>query len=718
MSEDSDNIIEQTLGDVNNKKEEKRRKELFKLTSGKPCPECLGLVKHYPSALYCKECKFWIHMGCASSHFVDGKCQQVSGSGAPNSKRFVMPRTNEDLTQLTTSTKRQHIERDLDFTKVYQLPQFQPAPPRPEKPKIEKSGTAEKERKHRSSTRRGRERTPSPGPNKPPLSPLLSSSRSPSPDSSSIKFQQSNKIINKVRGGTPFLFGVSNIACSCFFDVCLICGASGTLYKDLVGCADCGECFHLRCIHYAGSCPPPPGKVWRCSRCSVCYKCGKYTLIGQDGIECSTCSRYYHFACASPSSSLPKKNPQATLFWECDRCKIDRYLESLKKKVEESKHENELKMEEGSKHESELKMEDVTPPPPELEPFEEYSPLHIFPDTRTCLVCGGAESDEMPGNHLLPSGINTWVHTLCAMLTSGTFVMHGRLYELQESARKWAGKPCGVCGKCDNGATVACAHSGCARVFHPLCAAKLKGGKLYTNKDPRVYRKEVYLFYCDEHGCAHPPGSPTCKPPRAKVPRLGEYTDIDAYREITFESVLEGVPPKVVQSTHRVHRVGFLRLGALSIISPGVRHGKIGFECPEGNKSREALLLQMGWKSYRVFWDFRAPEERCVYCCEVVPKNNAVKNSRKLVTEGEARVTVFRSPDSKLGSETFSSDSPSKIWERIIETLNAERSRAGHRGRTVFRGGNFYFGFTSILMNLTVKIYYIFIIIYIFTFNY
>lgn len=701
-TEPTDNFLESALGSINNKKEDKKKKELFKLTSNNPCPNCLSLVKHYASALYCKECKFWIHTGCADKHFVDGKCQQISSKSSENSNSK-MPRENDDLVQLTSLQKRHRIERNLDFTSIYSLPQSQQSVKKPEKQLGEtKSKSASNgETKTRNYVKRGRDRTRSPSPNRPLMSPLLSASRSPSPDASSLKFQQSNKLINKVRGGTPIAFSTKNITDICFLEICLICGGSGTLYKDLVGCTDCGECFHLKCIRHRGACPQP-GQVWRCARCSVCENCGKYTVIGSDGIACSVCSQYYHFNCVSLS-----KEYQPTWFWECDRCKTKRFLEE--EKVLENSNDNESNT--------------LQIAQPDLEPFEEYKSSSAVQDTRRCMICDETDYNEMLGNHLLPVSGNTWVHTLCAMLTSGTFVMYGRLYELQEAIDKLGERTCSGCGKCDKGVTVVCAHKDCTHSFHPLCATKVKGGRLYTNKNPCTYRKEVYLFYCTEHADEVIP-EPSIEsvrdeiatathsllgPPLKQRPRLGEYAEIDVYHEISFDSLLEGIPPKIVYSSYRTSRNNCTRLGALSIILGNVKHGKLPFEPTEEDKSREELLCRIGWKSYRMFWDYKAPERRCVYCCEVVPKKSITKNSRGLIPSGVAKVTVFRISDKGVleVNESFSSDSPSKIWEMIIEKLNENR-RLFNLGRIPFRGGNFYFGFTSILssiVNLFLLIY-------------
>ena len=687
MAEDTRNILEQTLVGINNRKEDKKKKELFKLTSNKPCPECLSLVKHYTSALYCHECKFWLHEGCTETHFVNGKCQLASRVPTEGGDDLVLvPQQNEDFLLLTSLSKRPRIERKPEPLPYQPLPQPKPHVKKQEKRSKDTNHTEGDEKEKKNAAKRGRERSRSSGPYKPLLSPLLSSSRSPSPDSKSLKFQQANKLINKAGGGAPIVIGGKDVAGFCALDICLICGGSGELYMDLVSCFDCGECFHLRCINFRGKCPQP-GEVWRCGRCSICEKCGREVTLGKDGVECVTCSKYYHTECA-----LLKDGTQSDI-WECDKCEKRRLLESTKKLSKENEDTTDIFL-------------------PDLEPFEDYRPTYTITDTRKCAICDETDANEYEGNHLIPFGHNSWVHTLCALLTSGTYVICGRLYELQESIEKCGENICGLCKKYTKGATVLCAHRECAQAFHPLCAAKLNGGKIYTNKNNPEYKKTVYLFYCNNHSkeaeekeCFDPPTEDSLsqditKPPPRRKQCLGEYTDIDAYKEISAEQILNEAPPKIVWSSYRTTRRGGTRIGALSVISFGVKHGKVLGGSMEENEAQDDLLLKVGWKSYRRFWDCKAPEQRCTYCCEVIPKKSESKNGRGAIIGAAAKVTIIRdlNNSSNEENESLTSETTYKAWEYIVDKINESR-----KTRVLFRGGDFYFGFTNTLVNSIVK---------------
>lgn len=450
---------------------------------------------------------------------------------------------------------------------------------------------------------------------------------------------------------------MSILAC----DMCTICGTCGTLYQDIISCVDCGQSFHVECIHYTG--PLFYGYTWRCPECSICEKCGKHCTTA-DSVACATCSCLYHASCIG-TTLVP-------WFWECDACKMMKVLKQQQNPAQAVAASVGLPVgtppvgqldDECYSGDEEMTIEE--------EAFEERTENVPCPsDTRTCIICGGKEEAD---DRLLFVECDTWAHTQCTLLSDGVTVSDtNKIYGLKETIEANKMTKCSLCGK-TGGVTVSCYTKKCPKRYHPKCAIA-SGGTVFKNK--RIPKK-LYSFFCEPH--------------MRKISRLMYVEPVP----IPTISRSRGIPKIVVLHKKSLRKFP-ARLGNFSVISIGLnprRYLKKSFD----SDIRAYPMYRLGWRSMLLFWDYKNPKEKCLYRCEIV-QNIKVPVKEATCKNLVAKVTVIRNG---LESDTFVAPSTSEIWCKIIELINSARGPE----KLHFKGGDYYFGFTNSLVLETV--YYI-----------
>ena len=503
--------------------------------------------------------------------------------------------------------------------------------------------------------------------------------------------------------GTAVTFNavdISTLEC----EICAICGTSGTLYRDIVSCVDCGQSFHAECIRYNG--PLSYGCTWRCPECAVCEKCGKH-CTQTDSVACSICARLYHIWCIGTTSSSSSAGGIGSVpwYWECEACKMRSYLQRSRRNrggdgpvgtppvapsgegsSSNSSSPNELEEcnEDGGSEEA---------MPVEVEEFEECPMDAPFPgDARVCAICGEKEGAE---DNLLPVECDVWVHVQCALLSTGVTVSDtNKILGLQEVLAESKTAKCALCGKV-GGATVSCTAttSGkCPVRYHPKCAMA-SGGVMLANKTR--WRRTSYAFLCQAH----------------KAQQAAVLTPLEP---VTIPEPLcraRGAPKVVVKHKKSTRRFP-ARLGNLSVTSLGfnlrrlVKHGSTGNGNSNGSNTnccgyggsddvRNHATYRAGWKSMLLFWDYKRPKEKCLYRCEIV-QNSEINTKDTMYKNFAARVTAVRGG---ADGEAFVAPSTSEVWCKIVELINDARGQE----RIHFKGGDYYFGLTSPLVYEVVK---------------
>ena len=718
------------------------------LSSGNVCPTCAEGFVDLKLAVFCNECHRWIHKKCCRKHFIE----EDNEIEEDDEEKEAGTRGGERDGRIRPSLKRKHEQDDKQGPRKDGR-QAYPRRRRRRRRRGNKSGCyteneyddgnneREKDEYSESSSEDEADAMGPGSPPRPMLSPILSSSASPSPPlgplsvsplspkvysaktgpadftsssssssssgvssnsgggwggsfsafsksgvlSNSAAFTSSGGMAGAEAGavGTVITFNkvnISQLAC----EICTVCGAGGTLYQDIISCADCGQSFHTACIHYAG--PLFYGYTWRCPKCALCEKCGRHCNPG-NSVACATCARLYHASCIAVSP--------VPWFWECDGCKMLRFLRQGSRRPTTSSpvgtppvesfgsSDNEYPGEDNDDDDNdddddddddysdyrnvEKDYDDEEEMVLEEEEFEERSePVPSPSDTRECVICKGRECAE---DRLLPVECDVWVHTRCAFFSSGVSVSStNEIWDLKEAISGGKTGRCSLCGK-TGGVTVSCSAPKCTKRYHPKCALE-SGGAAFAYKRDR--KMDLHTFLCAAH--------------KAKSAEMGMVGVPTVARS-------RG-PPRVVVTQRKSTRRLPVRLGNFSLISHGARpwcHTKNG-SCID---TYEHPVYPVGWKSTLLFWDHKNPKEKCLYRCETGQCGNiSTKDdtSKKLI----ARVTTVRGG---RDCETFVGNSTSEVWCKIIELINAARNPA----RIHFKGGDFYFGLTNPLALEIVK---------------
>lgn len=122
-----------------------------------------------------------------------------------------------------------------------------------------------------------------------------------------------------------------------WIDVCVMCGSGKCCSDstsenvalmggmdpatDMLFCCDCGEAFHIFCLHLARPVPFRLGLGWRCPNCKLCEACG---IVGatedQTLLLCDGCDRSFHMKCVTPAFEPTLNELKKPKKWFCSGC--------------------------------------------------------------------------------------------------------------------------------------------------------------------------------------------------------------------------------------------------------------------------------------------------------------------------------------------------------------------------------------------------------------